>query len=162
MDKKTFWILHRTIHKQMGYNIQPSTRSKKKWKNGARNGLIPSSIRLSCAIRYFAGGSPYDIAIAHGISIRSVYISVWRTVDAVNNTEALDIIFPNYQQQQVISQQFKKKSRASFDGLVGCIDGMLLWMEQPLPTCCEISGVGRKKFFLWPKEEIWIEFHSIS
>ena len=89
--KKTFWKLHKTIYNQMGYNIRPPTKSKKRWKNGAKYGLITSTVRLSCAIRYFAGGSPYDIAIAHGISVREVYTSVWRTVDAVNKTTALNI-----------------------------------------------------------------------
>lgn len=51
--------------------------------------MIPSTICLSCVIYYFAGGSPYNIAIAHGISVREVYTSVRRTVDAVNKTQAL-------------------------------------------------------------------------
>ena len=77
MTEGKFYDLHRNIYKQMKYNIIPPTSSNKKaTRNGARNGLIPSMIRLSCAIRYFAGGSPYDIAISHGISVREVYTSV--------------------------------------------------------------------------------------
>ena len=79
----------------MGYNIKPSTTSKKKHINGARNGLIPSPTCVSCTIRYFAGGSPYDIALSHRISVREVYTNVWRTVHAVNTTTTFDITFPN-------------------------------------------------------------------
>ena len=32
------------------------------------NGRIPKDLRVSAALRYFAGGSPYDIALTHGIS----------------------------------------------------------------------------------------------
>ena len=93
MDKKAFWKLHKSVYKEMGYNIKPSPTSKKKHKNGARIGLIPSPTRLSCAIRYFAGGAPYDIALSHGISVREIYISFWRTVDAVNKTTTFGITF---------------------------------------------------------------------
>ena len=154
MTENKFYDLHRTIYKQMKYNIIPPTSSNKKaTRNGARNGLIPSMTRLSCAIRYFAGGSPYDIAISHGISVRQVYTSVWRVVDAIHNTPSLDIVFPDYDEQELISRRFKKKSIAKFDGLVGCIDGMLLWMEQPHKADCEVAGVGPKKFFCGRKKK---------
>ena len=104
MPEAKFFELHRIIYKEMKYNISPPSNSKKKGnKNGARNGLIPSLTRLSCAIRYFAGGSAYDIAIAHGVLVRQVYTSVWRVVDAVNNTSSLDIVFPDYDEQERIS-----------------------------------------------------------
>ena len=153
MDAKTFWKLHKTIHKQLHYNNFPSSSSKKKWRNGARNGLITSPVRLSCAIRYFAGGSTYDIAVAHGVSVRQVYYSVWRVVDAIHNTKELNICFPNYEEQNKISLGFKAKSQAGFDNLVGCIDGMLLWMEKPQPSDCLVCGFGEKKFFCGRKKK---------
>ena len=110
MTKGKFYDLLRTIYKQMKYNIIPPTSSNKKaTRNGARNGLIPSLTRLSCAIQYFAGGSPYDIAISHGISVQQVYTSVWRVVDAIHNTPSLDIVFPDYNEQKLILHRFKKK-----------------------------------------------------
>ena len=81
---------------------------------------------MSCALRYFADGSPYDIAISHDISVQQVYTSVWRVVDAIHNTPSLDIIFLDYNEQELIAGRFKKKSIAKFDGVVGCIDDMLL------------------------------------
>ena len=160
MKEATFWELHRRLYKKMKYNARPPSSSKKKCKNGARNGLITSPTRLSCAIRYFAGGSPYDIAIAHGVSVRSVFVSVWRVVDAVNNTPTFDIIFPNHDQQQTISERFKAKSIAGFDGVVGCIDGMLLWIEQPTKADCAIAGVGPKKFFCGRKKKFGLNLSA--
>ena len=52
-------------------------------------------------------------------------------MDTVNTTPEFNIIFPNHRAQENISQQFKKKSKAGFDCVVGCIEGMLLWTEQP-------------------------------
>ena len=79
------------MHKDMKYYLKPSSLSKNKWKNGAKNGLIHSATCLSCAICYFASGSPYDIAIAYGILTVQVLVLVWRVVDAVHNNLHFDI-----------------------------------------------------------------------
>ena len=82
MDEASFWKLHRMLASLM--SPKKNANSKKKHKDGATNGLIVSSIRLSCAIRYFAGGRPEDISLVHGISHSEVFRSVWLVVDAVN------------------------------------------------------------------------------
>ena len=84
------------IYPKLKYNIVPPLLSTKTFQNSARNRFIPSATRLSCAIWYFAGGSVYDIIVAHGVSVCSVFISVWRVVDAMNNTPEFDIMFPSH------------------------------------------------------------------
>ena len=46
----------------------------------------------------------------------------------------LNIVFPSYDEQQTIANEFKEKSGADFNGVVGCIDGMLVWTESPSPA----------------------------
>ena len=99
------------IYPKIKYNIVPPSSSTKTFRNGARNGLIPSATRLSCAIRYFAEGSVYDIALSPGVLVRSVYISVLRVVDAVNNTCEFDIIFPDHRDQKISHNNSKRKAR---------------------------------------------------
>ncbi len=94
MKEESFWHLHRKLHPYLGGKTRPPSGSKKKHRNGAKNGIIPSTIRLSVALRYFAGGSPYDIAIAHDISHTEVFESVWKVVDGVNKCQELQIKFP--------------------------------------------------------------------
>lgn len=89
--------------------------STKKHKNGARSGLIESVARFSCAIRYFAGGSLYNIALLHGILYKEVFTSVWRVVDTINATPELKITFPSIDKQKQISKCFMAKSDADFD-----------------------------------------------
>ena len=48
------------------------------------NGIISTSVRLACAIRYFAGGSPYDLMGKYGISHTEVLASIWYVVEATN------------------------------------------------------------------------------
>jgi hypothetical protein len=47
--------------------------------------IISLKIHLSIALCYFAGRSVYDIMLVHGVSLVSVYVSVWGVVDAVNS-----------------------------------------------------------------------------
>ena len=157
MTDVSFWKLHRLILKYTKYTIINPADSQKgimgiEQRNGAVNGLIPSTIRLSAAIRYFAGGSVYDIACMHGISVRQVYTSVWRVVDAVNKT--FKITFPESKsEQEYIATGFKLKSKAGFDGCVGCVDGMLLWTDRPTEKEAEKAGIGSKKFYCGRKKK---------
>lgn len=124
MDEADFWHLHKMLHTNLGYSVKPKRTSTKKNRNGAPNGLIHSAIRLSIALRFFAGGSAYDIALVHGVSYVEVYRSVWRVVDAVNQCAELQIQYPSdHQAQKDIAQGFQCKSSANFDCCVGAIPG---------------------------------------
>jgi hypothetical protein len=57
-------------------------------------------MRLSVALRYFAGGSVYDISVVYGISHLEVFYSVWRVVDAVNKTNELAFSYPTCHDKQ--------------------------------------------------------------
>jgi len=84
MKRKSFWILFNKLYPHLKNKRDPAHYSKKKHRNGARNGITDPAARLSMAIRYFAGGSPVDIALVHGVSPREVHNTIWEVVDAVN------------------------------------------------------------------------------
>ena len=108
---------------------------------GTPNGKINSTINLAVALRFFAGGSPYDLAIVHGISHSSVYESVWTVVDTINQCSALSFSFPSCHAEQLhIAKEFGKKSSAGFDCCVGAIDGILIWTEKPTPQDCSLAN----------------------
>ena len=52
------------------------------------NGAISTQICLAAALRFFAGGSYFDIAISRGIGQTDVYRSVWLVVHATNISTA--------------------------------------------------------------------------
>jgi hypothetical protein len=58
------------------------------------NGIISPELELSIALRYFAGGSPLDFITSHGLSHTSIWRSIWRIVEAINECEQLRTIFP--------------------------------------------------------------------
>ena len=90
--------------------------------------LIGTDLRLSIAIRYFAGASPYDLMLTHGVSFTSIYTSVWGVVDVVNKCDELKFQFPNHDEQKSIARGFKEMSGAGFDMVIGAIDGLLIWI----------------------------------
>jgi hypothetical protein len=48
------------------------------------------------------------------------------------------------EEQSKIAGGFVRRSECRFDNCAGCIDGMLLWIEQPTQDSCEDAGVGPK------------------
>jgi hypothetical protein len=104
--------------------------------------------RRSVALRYFAGGSPYDISLVHGIGYTDVLRCVWTVVDAVNACPSLGFGYPaDHDEQQKIADGFLKSvSRGTFDCGAGAIDGIFIWIEKPSEGHCQISECGSKQF----------------
>jgi hypothetical protein len=122
---------------------------------------ISTYIRLAAAIRYFGGGSVWDIMISHGMSRTETYESVWKVVDAVN-TLLPTIVYPTCKEEQSkIAGGFVRRSECSFDNCAGCIDGMLLWIDQPTPDSCRDAGVGAKKFFCGRKHKFGLNLQAV-
>jgi DDE superfamily endonuclease len=141
------------------------------------NGVIPPEIRLSAALCYFAGGSPYHIALMHGISHTAVFDRcVWIVVDAIHKCPALEIKYPESHDEQLkIAEGFKNKSSVEIEICAGAIDGLLVWTEQPTKSDCKDMGKGQREFFCGRKHkfgwnlqavcdstgkflEVWIKF----
>ena len=115
MDETDFWRLCRILRPYMQIKKPVSKGRGARKKNGAKNGVIPSPTKISAAIRWFAGGSAYDIGSMHGISHTDVFRCIWRVVDAVNSCPELAFNFPeNHDQQREIANGFARKSKAGF------------------------------------------------
>ena len=160
MKRSTFWILHDTLLPHFSKKNPELSRTKFRHRDGAKNGIIATSSRLSMALRYFAGGAPADIAVVHGVGIRDVYRSVWIVVDAVHKCPDLAIKFPvNHDDQKHIAAEFKAISRAGFDNCVGAIDGMLIWTLKP--TTVQAGDAGPKKFFCGRKKKFGLNMQAV-
>jgi len=152
MKRKSFWILFNKLYPHLKNKRDPAHYSKKKHRNGARNGITDPAARLSMAIRYFAGGSPVDIALVHGVSPREVHNTIWEVVDAVNACKDLKLEFPeNHAKQMQIASEFEGLSKAGFDNCVGAIDGILVWTHKPTDEDC--GDIGAAKFFCGRKKK---------
>ena len=97
-----------------------------------QHGDISTEIHLACALRYFAGGSYLDITMSHVIGVTDFYLSIWAIVDAMNRCPLLQFQFPTtISECQTISTEFSSRSKAGFNNCIGCIDGLLIWLEKP-------------------------------
>lgn len=148
MTSQSFYRLHKILYPY----LKPKRRRGQ--RRGAKNGCISSQIRLSAALRYFAGGRPDDICLSHGISHSEVFTSVWKVVDAVNRSNQLNFKYPtDHQEQQGIAAGFATKSKAGFNCCAGAIDCMLVWLERPSEKSCAVAQCGAQKFFCGRKHK---------
>lgn len=126
------------------------------------NGKIPLSVRLACAIRYFAGGSAYDIVCKYGISHTDVYVSVWMVVDAINMHPDFAIKFPDTdEEQEKVAEGFKKISSAGIDCCAGAVDGILIWIKRPSAKDCKETGCDAMKFLCGRKEKFGLNCQAV-
>ena len=78
MSDISFWKLRSILKEKIESKEEVSSRRsrKKRKKQYAPNGTICSSMRLSIALRIFAGGSPLDVALVCDVSPTEVICSV--------------------------------------------------------------------------------------
>jgi hypothetical protein len=127
------------------------------------NGPIPQNVRLACAIRYFAGGSPYDLATTFGIGVSEIYDSVWDVVDALNGHPQFSIKYPqSHEEQRKIALGFEEKSRAAFHCCAGAIDGILIWIHKPSRRYSDEAFCDVGKFFCGRKHKYGLNCQAVT
>ena len=108
------------------------------------------------------GPTDLDITISHGIGNTDVYHSIWAVVHTTNQCPCLQFRFPATTAEcQEIAVDFTFRGKAGFDNCVGCIDGMLLWIEKPFPKECEKVGVDSGKFYCGRKAKFSLNLQGV-
>ena len=148
----------KTLHSILKSALRDEFDVKGRSRGKTPNGDISTILRLSAAIRFFAGGSVYDIMLSHGLGKQSVYKSVYGVVNAVNATAALafndnNAEFPSHDEQREIAAGFKAKSAADFDKIIMALDGMLVWTTQPSEADCDDMKIGERLFHCYRKDK---------
>ena len=159
MNKVTFYKLHTILEPLLLNHFFPKEGGNRDIYSNPY--LIKTEIRLSIALRYFAGASPYDLVVTHGVSMTSIFYSIWGVVDCINKCSQLDIIFPDYEKQQGIAKGFRKKSGADFSTVIGAIDGILIWILKPLLTECQLANCGEASFNCSRKDKYGLNMQAI-
>ena len=137
--------------------------SSQRWKRYVPNGAIHTTVRLAIALRFFAGGSIYDIAPLYGVGRTDAFASVWMVVEAIHRSNVLRLIFPdNHDEQRQLAQEFARRSQAGFDCCVGAVDGILIWILQPSPSCCRASHCDATKFFCGRKHKFGLNCQAVA
>ena len=156
------WLNYRKLFNTIKNDLYTELNSPKEDRNYAPNGPISLTVRLAAAIRFWAGGDPYDISVMFGISHTDVFKSVNTACEAINKCDELKIVFPSsHNEQRKIVEGFKAKSEVDFDCCVGCIDGLLIWMHKPSKEECKEIGVDETKFFCGRKHKYGLNLQAI-
>ena len=99
---------------------------------------VEPELIMAIAIRWLAGGSYVDIRHEYGCSVASVFRFRDMFMDAVLNCKALDIIFPDTDEDlKATESRFNKKSSDRIMvGCVGAIDGLFVKVCRPSRKDC--------------------------
>ena len=171
MSFDSFWRLHSILLPHILTVTERTCRYKKK---GGRyggnyslppvhNGPITTTERLGAALRYFAGGSPYDIMCVFCISLSEVLKSVWIVVDAVKDCPQFHISYPSsLEEQRRIAAEYEAASTPKFRNCAGAIDGILIWMQKPSLDEAKSVGVDQKKFLCGCKHKFGLNCQAVS
>ena len=158
MSYKTF----RDLALLLGPGIILASGKKQDSKNNLPNGPILPEVRLACALRWFAGGSVYDIMTTYGISHTDALDSCWYVVDAVNSDRRFDIVFPDDPDlQKRIAEGFRQVSTAYFGCCAGAIDGILIWIHKPSMRDCLDAGCSSGKIFCGRKKKFDLNCQAV-
>ena len=165
MDYIAFKSLHRLLQSGIQEDII-NERAINDGNNGLkfymRNGWITTEIHLACVLRYFTGSSYLDIMLLHGIGKTDLYQSIWAVVHATNACTTLQFSFPTMSAQcESIASEFSHRSKAGFRNCIGCIDGMLVWMEKPSKKQCMEVGVDDGKFYCGRKGKFTLNLQAV-
>lgn len=126
------------------------------------NGNIHTSVRLASSLRYFSGGSPYDVMPQYGISHTEVLDSVWYVVESTNKVEEWYITYPTDHNEQLrLAYEFKAKSGVDFDVCAGAIDGILIWILKPTLAEAKMVGIDQQKFFCGRKNKFRLNCQAV-
>ena len=148
MSYSTFGRLYRLLENDLKRETG-TKRFESDYVERSTNGPILLTVRLASAIRFFAGGEAYDIAVMFGISHTSVFDSVAFVVNAINKCKEMNISFPtDHARQRENARGFRSKSDVGFDRVVGCIDGIVIWTHKPTKEDCKDAGVDETKLFV--------------
>lgn len=136
---------------------------KESSRNHLHNGPILPEVRLACALRWFAGGSIYDIMTTFGVSHTDAIDSCWYVVDAVNTHPSLKIVYPDdHEVQHAIAHGFSQVSAANFGCCAGAIDGILIWIHKPSLKDCIEAGCDAGKFFCGRKHKFGLNCQAVG
>ena len=132
MSYREFQKLYFTMKPYLTFTRTMNTNEK---KSNPPNGYIHDSIALACALRFFAGGDPYDLQQVFGISHSSVFTCIDSVIESINLVPGFVIQYPSdHCQQRRIAEEFCEISHANFTSCAGCLDGFLFWTHQPTLT----------------------------
>lgn len=171
MQYRSFWKLFKKLRpalikkslelNQRNHGLDQRKQGPKKQSRHIHNGRITLSVRLAVALRFFAGGSSYDIMCKYGICHADVYNSVSIVIDAINDTDDLKITYPeSFNDQIKIANEFEKCSDAKISICAGAHDGMLVWIERPNEKDCKQNKCDPDKFYCGRKKKFGLNLQA--
>jgi hypothetical protein len=159
-EKSSFECLYSILQPRLDAQFLPKGGGAR-GSDSSSTYIITTKIRLIIVLRYFAGGSVYNIMLVHGVSLQSVYNSIWGVVDVINVTAKLKYQVPDHEQQREIAAGFCAQSEAGFDSVVGAIDGLVVCTIMLTLSECKHMNCGQANFRCHQKDKYGLNLQAI-
>jgi len=91
-------------------------------RQGRRTGYSSPLVRLSCAIRWLAGGSYLDISMAHHLPVSTTYLFINKTIDDLDAILTIEFPVGDKEALSDISVGFSRDGRSPLSGCCGALD----------------------------------------
>ena len=91
-----------------------------------------------------------------------MYYSIWKIVDTVNACTELKISFHTcHDKQRELVSNFSSKSSMNFENFVDCVDGILIWTNDPSKPVLQRAGLGVIKLFCGRRKMFGLNMQAI-
>ena len=120
-------------------------------KDKKKAGYVSSELRLSMALRYFAGGQQKDICQMHGVHNSTFYQALWQVVDFINGTIPLYYPLNEEDELQKVADGFSQLTAQAIPKCAGVIDGIAVQIKCPstADTSNPMHYYNRKGFYAY-------------
>ena len=137
--------------KEMAANLDTWLDLQKSKAVSSSGSSVPAELRLSMALRFFAGGHVKDIIHMHGVHKSTFYKSVWEVVDFLNETIPLSFPLYNRVKLEEIAKGFSIKTNGAITKCVGALDGIAIKIKCPrtVDTANPMHYYNRKGFYAY-------------
>lgn len=121
-------------------------------RRGSPSGPVTPELQLSMTLRFLAGGSYMDIAVLHGVHRSTLFMCVWRVIDAIEMVPEFNLRFPIDDTARLteLANDFQCQRGNPLWGCVGAIDGIAIEITRPTGVKNSKSYYNRKGFFAIP------------
>ena len=149
------------MHKTLEPYLKEQFGDGKRLRGETVNGKVPTTLRLSAALRFWCGAPVYDIILSHGLGRQTIYNSIYGCANAINKCPDMDFNafgapFPSHEEQHEIAAGFRAKSAADCHQIMLAVDGMLVWTNQPSKEDCQDLNIGERNFHCYRKDKFGV------
>jgi hypothetical protein len=143
LSKSTVGSLCKCVEKRIESDSNPQVR-------------IPIEVGIAMTLRYLAGGSYIDIALAYFVSVSTFYFVTEEAIRVIDNCLSLQFPHTDPDRLRLISEGFAR-GKSPLSGCAGALDGISIRIREPSANevANPVTYFNRKGMFALCVQAVW-------